>query len=129
MKYLRKLTIIELAVIVVLLGFLSTIFLYQFENIRASQRDDDRKTAINAMHHNLESVYYKKRSYYPYSINTEVLKAVDPALFIDPEGREMNDPHSDYRYEGIDCIENRCQAYRLSARLEKEANYIKVNRN
>jgi len=54
---------------------------------------------------------------------------MDPELFTDPNGNKLGDPNSDYRYDGIDCENDHCKSYKLISRLEKEADYIKTNRN
>lgn len=81
------------------------------------------------MYYNLEEVFYKKNSYYPNSISSEVLTAMDPELFTDPNGNKLGDPSSDYRYDAIDCQADKCKSYKLTARLDKEADYIKTSRN
>jgi len=129
MKKASGFTVIELVVVIVFLGFASILLLYQKNNIQASQRDEARKTAINAMYYNLEEVFYEKNSYYPASIDSKTLRAMDPELFTDPNGNKLGDPNSDYRYDGIDCENDHCKSYKLISRLEKEADYIKTNRN
>lgn len=129
MKRTFGLTAIELAAIAIFAVFAALILLYQQRNIQASQRDENRKAAINAMHYNLEVVFYKKNGFYPSEINSENLTAMDAELFTDPEGSALENPKSDYRYTAIDCQDDRCQAYKLTAHLEKEADYNKTNRN
>ena len=129
MRRAYGLTFVELVVIVIFVAFTTLILLYQRENITASQRDNDRKTAINAMYYNLEEVFYKNKKYYPESLNSDLLRAMDPALLTDPQGVMVGEPDSDYRYDGIDCLNNRCKSYKLLARLDKEADYIKTSRN
>lgn len=129
MKRLSGFTVIELIVVIVFAGFATGILLYQKANIEASQRDEDRKTAINAMYYNLEEVYYEKNGYYPASIDSKTLRAMDPALFTDPSGNKLGEADSDYRYTAIDCKDDRCKGYKLTSRLDKEADYTKKNRN
>lgn len=129
MKKVRGLTIVELVVIVIFAGLAALVFLYQRSNIVASQRDETRKTAINAMYYNLEEVFYEKHGYYPSSISEKNLTAMNPELFTDPHGVKLGEPNSDYRYDAINCQAERCKAYRLTARLDKEADYVKTSRN
>ena len=129
MKKAFGLTAIELVAIIVSVTFAVIIFLYQMANIEASQRDEDRKTAINAMYYNLEEVFYKKNGYYPQSISSDLLTAMDPKLFTDPQGNLLGLPDSDYKYDAVDCQADKCSSYKLTARLDKEAGYIKTNRN
>lgn len=129
MKKSSGFTVIELIVVIVFASIATGILLYQKANIEASQRDDDRKTAINAMYYNLEEVYYEKNGFYPATIDSKTLRAMDPVLFTDPSGNKLGEADSDYRYTAIDCENDRCKGYRLSSRLDKEANYTKTNRN
>lgn len=129
MKRALGFTVVELVIVILFASLATGILLYQKANIEASQRDDDRKTAINAMYYNLEEVYYEKNGYYPAAIDSKTLRAMDPALFTDPNGNKLGDANSDYRYDGIDCENDRCKGYKLQARLDKEADYIKKNRN
>lgn len=129
MKKVFGLTVIELVVVIIFIAFATAIFLYQKANIEASQRDEDRKTAINAMYYNIEEIFYKKNNYYPESISSDMLKAMSPELFTDPKGATLGDPSSDYRYDAIDCQAEKCKAYKLTARLDKESDYTKANRN
>ena len=129
MKRYTGFTLVELIVIIVFASLTTGILLYQKANIEASQRDEKRKTAINAMYYNLEGVFYEKNKFYPPSINSEVLKAMDPELFTDPGGNKLGESGSDYRYDAIDCVSDKCKGYRLQSRLDKEADYIKTNLN
>ena len=129
MKKALGFTVIELVVVILFASFATGILLYQKANISASQRDEDRKTAINAMYYNLEEVFFEKNGYYPYKIDSKTLRAMDPELFNDPSGNKLGEASSDYRYEGINCENDHCKSYKLQTRLDKEANYIKTNRN
>lgn len=129
MKKPRGFTIIELVIVILFASLATGILLYQKANIQASQRDETRKTAINAMYYNLEEVYYEKNGYYPASIDSKTLRAMDPELFTDPAGHKLGDEESDYRYDAIDCENDHCKGYKLQAHLDKEADYIKTNRN
>lgn len=128
MKRAQGFTVIEIIVVILFLGVATTLLFIQRSNLEAAQRDDQRKTAINAMHFNLEEVFYKKNSSYPAEITSKDLPAMDPALLTDPNGVTIGEADSDYRYEGLNCNNNACQGYRLTAELEKEAVYEKVNR-
>lgn len=129
MKKSHGFTVIELIVVIVFAGLATSILLYQRANIEASQRDETRKTAINAMYYNLEEVFYEENSYYPESIDSKTLRAMDPELFTDPYGNKLGEAASNYRYEASDCQDDKCQGYRLQSLLEKEADYVKTNRN
>ncbi len=129
MKRTHGFTVIELVVVIIFVSFATSVLLYQRANIEASQRDETRKTAINAMYYNLEEVFYKENGYYPNAISSDVLTAMDPELFTDPQGSKLGDASSDYRYNAIDCEGDKCKSYKLQSRLDKEAEYIKTSRN
>lgn len=129
MKRSQGFTVVELIVVIVFLTFSTFVLLYQRANIQASQRDETRKTAINAMYYNLEEVFFKQNGFYPSAISSDNLKAMDPALFTDPEGNKLGDALSDYRYEATNCTNEQCKSYTLTSRLDKEADYKKTSRN
>lgn len=128
MKRESGFTVIEIIAVVVFLGLVTTLLLIQRNNLAATGRDNDRKTAINAMYYNLEEVFYEKNKFYPSKIDSKTLRAMDPALFTDPDGIKMGDSSSDYRYEGTNCLNDQCRSYTLRADLEREADYVKNNR-
>lgn len=129
MKRSAGFTVIEIIVVIVFLGFATSILLMQKGNLQASQRDNTRKTAINAMYYNLEEVFYEKNGFYPSKIDSKTLRAMDPELFTDPNGIKMEEDGSDYRYEATDCNNEQCKSYKLTAQMEKEATFEKTNRN
>lgn len=128
MKRSHGFTVIEIVVVILFLSVATTLLLIQKNNLSASQRDDQRKTAINAMYYNLEEVYFEKNGYYPAKIDSKTLRAMDPALFTDPKGVKLNEQDSNYRYAGNNCSNDQCKGYVLEAELEKEATYTKKNR-
>ena len=128
MKRTHGFTVIELLVVIAFLGIASTILLAQRASLSATARDDQRKVAINAMHYNLEEVYFEKNKAYPLKIDSTVLTAMDPELFTDPNGVAINEPRANYRYEGSNCDNTSCKQYTLRASLEKEADFVKTNR-
>ncbi|MBQ3296227.1 type II secretion system protein [Candidatus Saccharibacteria bacterium] len=129
MKRRKGFTIIELIIVATFAGLLLILFLVQKSNFDALQRDEDRKTAINAMYYALEESYYKEHGYYPETISEENITVIDPALWTDPSGYNLNDPKSSYSYEPADCNNGHCKKYTLKADLEKETAYIKTNRH
>jgi type II secretory pathway pseudopilin PulG len=122
-------TVIEIIVVIVFLGAATVLLFMQKNSLAVSQRDDQRKVAINAMYYSLEEVFYEKNGYYPPKIDSKVLRSVDPDLFTDPNGVKMGDTDSDYRYDGQSCNADQCKAYTLRANLEREDDYVKTNRN
>ncbi|MBR3138678.1 type II secretion system protein [Candidatus Saccharibacteria bacterium] len=122
-------TIVELIIVAVFASLLFILFFVQKSNIDAMERDEDRKTAINAMYYALEESFYKENKYYPDSISEENIKVIDPALWTDPNGINLGDPLSSYSYEPANCKEGKCKEYVLKAVLEKEDDYVKHSRN
>jgi len=129
MKREHGFTVIEIIAVILFVGVATTLLLIQRANLAASQRDNDRKTAVNAMYYNLEEVFYEQNGYYPSKIDSKTLRAMDPALFTDPDGIKLDEAGSTYRYEATNCTDTKCKSYSLRADLEKEADFVKTNRN
>ncbi len=129
MNVKKGFTIIEVTIVGAFAALLVIIFFLQKANVDAMNRDDDRKTAINAMYYALEEYYYPKYGYYPSEINEDVLPVIDPQLFTDPFGANVGTETSTYSYEPANCnTANECQDFILRANLEKEDTYIKRGR-
>jgi len=129
MKRQQGFTVFEVIIVMVFLSVGAWLFFSQKATANSIIRDDERKVAINAMYYNLEEVFYETNSYYPLTIDSKTLRAMDPALFTDPDGYKLGEPTSNYHYEGKSCTtDNRCKEYRLSSDLELEAEYVKTNR-
>ena len=122
-------TVLEIIIVAVFATLALILFFVQKSNIDAMQRDEDRKTAINAMYYALEESFYKDHGYYPEFISEENIKVIDPALWTDPLGFNLGDSLSSYSYTPANCSEGKCKEYILKADLEKENDYIKSNRN
>lgn len=122
-------TVIELIFIIVLVGLTSVLFFVQKHNLEVVANDDSKKTAINAMYYGLEEVFYPTYKYYPQTINSDNLKSVDPALFIDPDDIKLGTTGSSYSYSPTNCENNQCKGYTLEANLENENDYTKTSRN
>lgn len=119
-------TILEVMIVGAFATFLLVIFFIQRTNVAAMNRDDARKTAINAMYYALEEYYYPKYGYYPDSIDENVLPVIDPQLFTDPFGTNLGIDGSSYSYVVANCdSNNHCKEFTLRADLEKEDTYIK----
>lgn len=126
MKSKKGFTLLELTIVGAFAALLLIIFFIQKSNVEAMNRDDDRKSAINAMYYALENYYYPKYGYYPSEINEEVLPVIDPEYFTDPLGVNLGIEGTSYSYEVANCnSENHCKEFTLRAVLEKEDNYIK----
>ena len=121
-------TILELVIVATFAGLLFLLFFIQKTNLDALARDEDRKTAINAMYYALEESFYKDNGYYPETISEDNITVIDPALWTDPDGHNLGDPKSNYSYQPANCDNGKCKEYILKAKLEKENDYIKTNR-
>jgi type II secretory pathway pseudopilin PulG len=128
-KQTRGFTVIELIVIVAILAAASVLFFIQKHNVEIAGRDNERKTAINAMYYSLEEVFYKANKYYPATINETNLPSVDPELFTDPNGVKIGTSGSDYRYEPVNCTNDACKSYTLRSALQNEADFVKESKN
>ena len=122
-------TILEVIIVGVFASLLFIFFFIQKSNIDAMDRDEKRKTAINAMYYALEESFYKEHGYYPEQISEENIKVIDPALWTDPFGINLGVAGSSYSYDPANCKDGKCKEYTLKATLEKEDTYIKYNRN
>lgn len=121
-------TFLELVIVATFAGLLVLLFFIQKNNLDALARDEDRKTAINAMYYALEESFYREHGYYPETISEENITVIDPALWTDPDGHNLGDPKSNYSYQPGNCDNGKCKEYILRAELEKENPYIKQNR-
>lgn len=122
-------TVLELVIVILFVSLAVVLFFVQKMNIDAMDRDDARKTAINAMYYSLEEGYFAKNGFYPETISEENLTTMDPALFTDPSGINLGDDGSSYSYQPANCEDGKCREYTLRAVLEKEEDYIKKNRS
>ena len=128
MRNKKGFTVPELLVVIMFTALLVVLFFIQKSNVDAMDRDDERKTAINAMYYALEEGFFAQNGYYPEEISEENLKMMDPALFTDPMGINLGQEGTSYFYEAANCNEGKCKEYVLRAVLEKEDVYIKKNR-
>jgi type II secretory pathway pseudopilin PulG len=130
MKKSSGFTVIELLVIIVVMAVGGWLFFNEKATVSAVQRDNQRKTAINAMYYSLEEVFYDKNHYYPQAIDSKTLRAVDPTLFNDPEGNALGTSGSDYRYDATGCTtDGHCTGYTLQSTMERESAFVKTNRS
>lgn len=122
-------TILEILIVGVFATLILVFFFIQKANVDAMNRDENRKTAINAMYYALEESYFKEHNYYPEEISEDNIKVIDPALWTDPLGYNLGDSNGSYFYEPANCKDGKCKEYTLKAVLEKEDEFIKRNRN
>lgn len=128
MKATRGFTLIEIIIVTALISVASIVFFIQKNNVELAARDEARKTSINAIYYSLEEVFFKEHGYYPRSVNSEILPSVDPELFKDTNGIKIGESESEYRYEALNCTDDKCKEYTLRTELENEDDYIKENR-
>ena len=128
-KVKKGFTVIEVLIVGLFAGLLVLFFFLQKQNVDAMTRDEQRKTAINAMYYALEEGFYKQNGFYPETISEENIKVIDPALWTDPNGYNLGNPEGSYFYEPANCTDGKCTEYTLRATLEKEDTYTKNNRN
>ena len=130
MKHTKQgFTLLEIIIVAAFAALLAIVFFVQKSNVDAMQRDDVRKTALNAMYFALEEGFYPSHEYYPETISEQTLTVMDPALFTDPDGIYFGESGCDYSYEATNCKDGKCKSYILRAILEREDDYIKRNRN
>jgi prepilin-type N-terminal cleavage/methylation domain-containing protein len=142
----RGFTVIELIVVIALLAAASLLFFIQKNNLQTANLDEHRKIAVNSIYYNLEQVFYPKNNYYPATLSTANLPAMDPSLLTDTNGVKIDgtldgvnsDENSDdsakyayeYRYEPTDCdSDGKCKSYTLRVSLSNEAEYVKKSQH
>jgi Tfp pilus assembly protein PilE len=126
MKREAGFTVIEIIVFFIVLAVLAIFFIIQKTDLDASYADRDSKSSINAIYYNLTEVYQPAHGYYPQQITTDTLTGIDQKIIIDGFGYTIGDPESSYQYEGLDCNgQGECKDFKLTADLDKEADYEK----
>lgn len=125
----RGFTTIELVVAIVALVLIGSVFWMQKSNLEARDRDNARKTAINAIHYNLKTIFFAKNGYYPQNLDVSQLNGLDVALLKDPAGNLINSVDSTYHYESQGCNSGKCSSYSLRANLEREADFVKQSQD
>lgn len=126
MKRLEGFTVIEVLIFFVVLATLAIFFVIQKTDLDSSYADRDRKATVNAIYYNLTEVYKPSHGYYPEKITDNTLTGIDQEILTDALGYTINDPESNYSYEGLDCnSKGRCKDFILIADLDKEADYEK----
>lgn len=129
MKHHKGFTVIELLVVIVVLAVAVFLVFWQKNNLDIASRDDQRRTAVNAMYYSLENAYYPIHQSYPDHINSGVLKSMDPDLFTDPNGIKLGESSSSYRYTPTNCTDGSCKSYTLQSSMERQATYKKTSRH
>lgn len=79
-------TVIELIIVAIIVATAGALIFTQINTLKVAHQDEQRKTAVNAMHYALEEVYYAQNKTYPATLTPEILPSIDPSLFTDPDG-------------------------------------------
>lgn len=125
----RGFTVIELVVVILFLVGAGMVLLFQVQKINSENDNTHKKTAVNAIYYSLEESFYPANKYYPEHIKEDTLKTMDPELLVDPEGSQIGESDSAYRYEPTDCQDGKCKSYTLRAILTGEEDFIKKSRH
>ena len=129
MKNVAGFTVTETLVSIIFAGVVATTGYTIYEALQMTHRDQERKTAVNAIHYNLEEVVRPKLGAYPRTLSAAQLTAMDETLLKDPNGIPAGKQGSDYRYEATGCNgSEKCTGYQLRADLERETDFIKTAR-
>lgn len=121
-------TVIELLVVILVFVGVAVVAVTNVRNLKAEQRDSVSKSDINATYYQLES-FYEKNGYYPQKVDVATLKGIDPESLKDDLGKTINEEGGIYTYNAISCSEAKCKRFELTAKLEKEADYVKQSLN
>jgi type II secretory pathway pseudopilin PulG len=122
MKRTSGFTVIELISAVVLVIVVGTLVVLQKNNLDAANRDQERKTSVNAIYYGLKEGYLPQHNSYPVAVNKDILPYVAPSSF----ERIGDDPKYDLHYQGLDCEAANCKGFEIKINLEKEATYKKI---
>jgi prepilin-type N-terminal cleavage/methylation domain-containing protein len=121
-------TVLEIIIAIVVIVAAGAFFYLQKRDLVTANLDTQRKTATNAIYYNLEHIYYPANNAYPETLTPEQLKGLDPSLLTDPTGKTISEQGSSLRYEPTNCnTEGKCRYYTLTALLDNEADFVKIN--
>ena len=130
MKREEGFTVIEALIFFIVLAILAIFFVIQKTDLDSSYADRDRKSTINSIYYSLTEVYKPAHGYYPEEITADTLAGIDQTILTDSLGHTIGDAESHFYYEGLDCNnKGECKDFRLSAELDKEADYEKTSKD
>lgn len=89
----------------------------ELEEQAMAEQDKECIDDIEAIAIALEQYFYPKYGYYPKEVSEEVITIISPSVFVDPEGKHINDKSSRYSYESSGCNEDKCTAYKITAKI------------
>lgn len=124
----RGFTVIEIFSVILIAIVVAVVVYTQLTNLQITNRNNIRKSTINSLYYNLEDIYFPKHRSYPQQITSETLPGIDNTILTDPNGHRLGTSESNYRYEPVNCVDGKCKDYKLRAILEKEADFVKQNR-
>ena len=135
-------TVIELLIVIVVLIILSVLVITTYGGIQQKNRNLTRQNNLEAIHQQIE-IYFQKQGHYPSRTDmnnsawlAKNLKALDPALLIDPSNPTRSEQlvaavaAKSYAYaptqiDGVSSCENKdttCAKYTLTATYEGNVN-------
>lgn len=121
-------TVLEIIIAIVVIVAAGAFFYLQKRDLVTANLDTQRKTAVNSIYYNLENIYFPANNAYPETLTVEQLTGLDPSLLTDPSGKEISQQGSSIRYEPTNCnVDGKCRHYTLTALLDNEADFVKVN--
>lgn len=126
MKNHRGFTVVEIIVAICVLTIVGILGFTNIHDLQAHNRDSQLKTSVNATQYQLQA-FFETNKYYPQNLNNKDLPGLDPIFLKDTNKITINQPGSALSYATKTCKQNKCQAFKLTAQLEKEGNYTKTN--
>jgi type II secretory pathway pseudopilin PulG len=119
-------TVIELLVFILILIVIAAVAVSNIRGIRAENRDEARKTDINATYYQLEA-FHENNGYYPDKLSAKTLKGIDPESLKDENELAANESGGNYTFKAEECSNGKCKSFELSTELEREATYTKLS--
>lgn len=126
MKTRTGFTVVEIIVAICVLTIVGVLGFSNIHDLQAHNRDNQLKTSVNATQYQLQA-FFETNKYYPQNLNNQDLPGLDPIFLKDTNGVTINQPNSALSYATKSCAKDQCQSFKLTAQLEKEADYIKTN--
>lgn len=126
MKTVKGFTVVEIIVAICVLSVVGVLGFTNIHDLQAHNRDNQLKTSVNAVQYQLQA-FFEINKFYPQNLNNKDLPGLDPLFLQDVNGKVINQAGSALYYATKNCKQNQCQAFKLTAQLEKEADYTKTN--
>lgn len=126
MKVHKGFTVLEVIVAICVLTVVGILGFTNINDLQAHNRDKQLKTSVNAAQYQLHA-FFETNKYYPEELSSKALPGLSPDLLQDTNGVAVNQPGSALQYTTENCKNNKCKAFKLTATLEKEGDYIRTN--